>query len=260
MYYYILEQPKSKAIAKIQENIRTLLGVYGIAGEIVTVSPARTTQELVEMGLNKNYTTIVAVGADKHINKISTFLKNKKAALGIIPIEASELIHQLIGTSDVKEACEILKYRKLKEINMGLIEPNKYFLTQAEIQSPVSIDIKLTVINPGFNSYEVKTKITEAIVSRNLYLFLTDKNIGNNFFEKYWAMIVGKKVEDKESSIIRGRKIKIETNEPFPITMDGEIIAKTPVVASLCMRALKVITKSVRIREENERKNEQTEN
>jgi diacylglycerol kinase family enzyme len=255
-----MEQPKSKAIAKSQENIRTLLGVHGIAGEVVTVSPARTTQELVEMGFSKNYSTIVAVGSDRHINKISTYLKGKKIALGIIPIEASELIHQLIGTSDIKEACEILKYRKLKEINMGLIEPNKYFLTQAELQSPFSVDIKLTVINPGFNSYEVNTKITEAIISRNLYLFLTDKNIGNNFFEKTWAKIIGKKVEDKESSIIKGRKIKIETEEPFPITMDGEIVAKTPIVASLCTRALKVITKSVRIREEKERKNEQAEN
>lgn len=245
-----MEQPKNRGVSKTQENIRDLLSLAGIAGEVVTVSPARTTEELVEMGLNKKYSTIVAVGNDRHINKVATHLQNTKCALGIIPINSSSLIHQLIGASDIKGACEILKYRKLKEINMGAIEPNKYFITQAEIQNSKSIPVTITVINQDFDSYQVDTTITELIISRNLYVFLNDKNQGPGFIKNSWAWLIGQKIANFQSSILRGKKIKIETKEPIPVTMDGDIVAKTPIVIILQPRVLKIITKPARIMEE----------
>jgi len=250
MYYYILEQPKNKAISKTQEYLRDLLGLLGIAGEVVTVSPARSTDELVEMGLSKKYNTIVAVGSDRHINKIASQMINTKCVLGIIPINASSLINQLIGVSELKEAAEILKYRKLKEVNMGLIEPNRYFLTQAEIQSIKPIKTTITVIGTNFDSYSIETNITELIISRNIYVLLNDKSRGPGLIKGTWSWLTGKKVADIESSILRGKKIKIETSVQVPVIMDGEIIAKTPIVASLQTRVLKIITKPDRIVEE----------
>lgn len=260
MYYYIMEQPKNRTTLKFQENIRKTLGNIGIMGETVTVSPARTTEELVDIGLNKNYSTIVAVGSDRHINKIASFIKNKNCALGIIPINCSILIYQLIGTSDVKEACEILKYRRLKVINMGAIEPNKYFITQAEIHFPHSTNVTITIINPGYDSYKAEMPVSEIIISRNLYLLTTDKTNSQNPISSFWSWLTNKKTPDNQSSILRGKKIKIETPEPMPIYLDGEIIAKTSAVATLYPKALKIIGKPDRIKEEQERKNEETKN
>lgn len=258
MYYYIFEQPKNRAATKTQEYVRDLLGVNSISGEYVTVSPARTTEELVEMGLDKNHSTIVAVGSDRHINRVAAKLhSNKKCVLGIIPINASFLILQLIGLEkeDFKEACLILKYRKIKEINMGFIEPNKYFLTQAEIQSPKSTLANITVINSDFDSYQSDISMTEIIISRNLFVFITDKNLGPKFWEKSWNWLVGKKIPDIESSMLRGKKIKIATSAPIPVIIDNEIVAKTPIVASLQSKALKIIAKPVRMKKEQERNN-----
>jgi len=246
MYYYIFEQPKSNT-TRAQEHVKRILTELGISGEIVTVSPARTTEELVEMGVNKSHSTIVAVGNDHHINKIGSYLRNKNVAMGIIPINSSEIIHKLIGGSDIKEACEILKFRKLKEISIGAVEPNKFFLTQVEIQTHSSKPVAITIINPGSDSYVAQTTFSEIIISKNLYLFMTDKYINYNILKKSWDWLIGKTIPDIVSSILRGKKIKIETNEPIPVTMDGEIIAKTPIVLSLYPKALKIITKPARI-------------
>lgn len=253
MYYYIFEQPKSMSASRNQEKIRKILTDLGIIGEIVTVSPARTTQELTEMGLEKKYNTIVAVGADSHINKVGTYLKNKNTALGIIPVGSSQIVHQLIGVSEIKDACEILKYRKLKEISLAAVEPNKFFLTQVEIQTSNSVPVFITVINPGLDSYNVECTVSEMIVSRNLYLFMTDKFANYNLLKNTWSWLMGKKTPDNISSILRGRKIKVETNDPIPVTMDGEIIAKTPIVLTLYTRALKVITKPARMVDEKDK-------
>lgn len=250
MYYYLMEQPKTKYMIRTQEIIRDTLRDFGITGETVTVSPARTTEELVEMGLSKKYSTIVAVGSDKHINKIATYLQYSKCALGIIPISASMLIHQLIGTSDIKEACEILKYRKLKDVSLGLIEPNKYFITQIELQSFKPIETKITIMCTQTEGYYTTTPITELVVSRNLFVLLTDKTKGKGLFHSTLSWLSGKKKPDNEPSVLRGRRVKIETAEPHPITMDGEIVAKTPIVVSIRPRVLKVITKPARINEE----------
>lgn len=250
MYYYIMEQPKSRSISKTQEYIRDLLGILGIAGETVTVSPARTVEELVEMGFSKKYSTIVAVGADRHINKIASLIQNRSCALGIIPVKATEIIYHLIGTEEIKLACQILKYRKLKEINLGLIEPNKYFLTQAEISLKKSTEVLITVINDNFDSYEVQATMTEMILSRNLYLYFNDESQGPGFISQAWNWLVGKKIKTNFPSLLRGKKMKIETPEPIPVLIDQEIVAKTPIVATLRPKALKIITRPARMKEE----------
>jgi len=254
-----MEQPKTRNIQKAQDNIRKVLSELGIIGEVVTVSPARTTEELVEMGISKNYSTIVAVGTDAHINKIATYIKNSHIVLGIIPIDGSPLLYQMIGASDIKELCELLRFRKLKEVSMGAIEPNKYFLTQVEIQSPVSANVKITIINPGSDSYIAETSMSEIIISKNLYVFVTDKHKDKNLIKNTFNWMIGKKNSVVDQSILRGKKIKIETDEPIPVTLDGVIIAKTPIVATLYQRALKIISKPARIViEEKERNNEET--
>ena len=253
MYYYIMEQPKNRAMQSKQEYIRGIISNLGIIGEVVTVSPARTTEELVDMGVTKSYSTIVAVGSDRHINRIASLLKHKKPALGIIPLNCSELVSGLIGTNDIKEACNILKSRRLKEASLGLVEPNKYFITQAEIHSPKSEFASFTIINPGSDSYIAECSFTEIIISKNLYTFITDRLYNQNLIKNTWNWLVGKKNSDIVSSILRGKKIKIETENPVPVMLDNEIVAKTPIVVSYVPKALKIITKPARIVEEEKK-------
>ena len=51
-----------------------------------------------------------------------------------------------------------------------------------------------------------------------------------------------KNVEDIFSSHINSRKVKIETAEPVGVEIDGEVVAKTPIIARVRQKALKIIT------------------
>ena len=72
MYYYIMDSPKNISEKRTQEKIKNILGLLGITGETVTVTPARSIEELTNMGLAKKYSTIVAVGGDRWYNYSST--------------------------------------------------------------------------------------------------------------------------------------------------------------------------------------------
>ena len=125
--------------ASWQEKVKDTLGDLGIAGETVFPSPARTIEELASLGILKGYSTIVAVGSEKIVNKIVTALINQKSnkdtVLGVIPEDYTSKIAKRIGVSDYKEACQALKYRKLETVDACCIEPNKYFMTEAVIDS-----------------------------------------------------------------------------------------------------------------------------
>jgi diacylglycerol kinase family enzyme len=94
MYYYIFESAKNTSQKNLHEKIKDYLGFLGIAGETMTVSPARSVEELTQMGIEKKYSTIVAVGGDVLINKIASLIQGTEIVLGIIPIEASEQINK----------------------------------------------------------------------------------------------------------------------------------------------------------------------
>jgi len=78
MYYYIFESPKNSRERQLFEKIRDVARTFGIAGEITQSSPARTPDELTKMGLEKNYSTIIAIGTNSHINKIITRIMKEK--------------------------------------------------------------------------------------------------------------------------------------------------------------------------------------
>src|SRR3989304_6363352 len=128
---------------------KDLSGDLGIAGEAVSPSAARTIEELTHLGVVKGYSTIVACGSEMLVNKVITVLATEKMAketvLGIIPDDFNSLLAERLGLKDIFSACNALKYRKLETINLCLIEPNKYFLTEAIIESPRNQEIFFSV-------------------------------------------------------------------------------------------------------------------
>lgn len=236
MYYYIMDTPKNISQRRTQEKIKDILGFLGIAGETVTVSPARSVEELTNMGLAKKYSTIVAVGGDLLINKIASVLQEKETVLGIIPLGASPIIHQVIGTDNLKTACESLRYRRIKNIDLAYIEPNKYFLTKAEIKSEKPLICQIEVDNCEFRS-----TATQIELSADLTLMIKDETLNPGPLGHAWDWLWGKKTVEPGISIFKGRRIRIEPLESLPVSVGEEIIAKTPIIARLKPRVLKII-------------------
>lgn len=231
-----MDSPKNSSQKREQEKIKDALGFLGIAGETVTVSPARTVEELTNMGLAKKYSTIVAVGGDRLVNKIASMLQEKDHVLGIIPIEASTEICNLIGTDDIKTACENLRFRKVKNVDLSYIEPNKYFLTNINIDSSKPLNCHIEIDNCEF-----KATATSIILEPDLTLNLQDDSLSAGVFKKSINWLFGKKSDNNNTSIFKGRRVKIDTSESLPVLIDGEVIAKTPIVARIKPKVLKII-------------------
>jgi hypothetical protein len=172
MYYYILESPNNRAVRQTYQRLRDTLTNLGIAGEMVAASPARSPEELTEMGLEKGYSTIVAVGGDYHINLVATTVMHR-AVLGIIPIQATAQVTDLIGVTDLKAACESLKFRRLSSVNTILIEPDQMLFLNAEIKPEKLAKISLVVDNRA----RAFAYFNRAVINRDLNITIESEHI-----------------------------------------------------------------------------------
>ena len=236
MYYYILESPPNRAIRQTYQKLRDILTNLSIVGEIVASSPARTPEELAMMGISKGYSTIVAVGGDRHINQIATAIVGR-AVLGVIPIGASPLVTDIIGTSDMKDAAETLKYRKLSMQSTVLVEPEQLIFLDAEIISS-SLSKASLVIDNKVRAHAYFNKLT---VNRFLEIRLESSHIIEG--KKLFGLFGGAQQVVKSESTFHGKNIRIVTDPIMPLTIVGTPVEQTPLQLRLVPESLKVITK-----------------
>jgi len=240
MYYYIME-PAQKHELAWQEKVKNILGDLGIAGETVTPSPARTIEELAYLGVIKGYSTIVAVGSEKIINKITTTIinqkENKDVVLGMIPNNYEGMLAKKIQVKDLKEACLALKHRKLETIDLCFVEPNKYFLTLGILESNKTTDAYLST-----SFFKAGLPFNKITIEPGLKITIADSSSEQISGKKFLGWLFGKKEKDIYSSLFYYKKIKIETPDTnISLRVDDEIIAKTPIICQSRSRALKII-------------------
>lgn len=242
MYYYIFESPKTNQERQLFEKIRDVAREFGIAGEITQSSPARTPEELAMMGVEKSYSTIVAIGSDTHINKIISKIistnPNYPFALGIIPTDSDSTLARRWSYKSVEEACETLKYRRVQRFDLGYLDSNKYFLTSAFIYSKHA------------TRFHVQTEKWSAYMDANLIQIFGDLTfkiekieLEKNKMKSAYNWLVGKQNEEVDRSIFKARTLKISSNKPCPVYVGHEMIAKTPASFFRKLKVLNIITK-----------------
>jgi hypothetical protein len=236
MYYYILESPQNRAIRQSYQKLRDILTHLGIAGEIVAASPARTPLELADMGVNKGYSTIVAVGGDQHINQVATATLGR-AVLGVIPIEASPLVTEIFGVSDLRTAAETLKYRRLSNQDAVFVEPDTILFLDGIIKPPKLSKVSL-VIDNKLRAHAYFDRLT---VTRGLQVYLESTYLTES--RKFLGLFTVGGQPVRSESLLHGRSIRLVTDPSLPLTIADRIIATTPIQLRLLPDSLKVITK-----------------
>lgn len=235
MYYYIFDIKRCKKRATI-EAIKSALLELGISGEYNYISNAQPAEKLTELGLNRGYSTIVGVGSDDLINSVANRMVGRKEAMGVIPLEISNPMSTLLGSDSWKEACEALRFRRIKEMYVGRTANGEHFLTEAHIDTsrPVNLTIE-------FKNYIIQVLAKKFLVS-NYYPGI--KKVGQDFLDvvieseppasssliDQFKSMFGTKVtsEAKAMSMIHARSMRIFTKRPVPIIAGNKMIAKTP--------------------------------
>jgi len=253
MYYYVFEQPKTSADRKAHTKVRENLEDLGIVGEITNASPARSAEELTDMGLRKGASTIIAVGSDRHINHVISMIKvlerglNRNVVVGTIPLDANSVLRERLRLSSVYEACEALKKRHYTTIDLGYVENAYYFVTSAELHSATPTEITLRA-----DRWEVTNHITDLIVFSDLTFSFYNSLASKTGFRKISSWLWGGEAEKNEVSIFHARTLQITGSVVMPITVDGEVVTKTPSVIYRMPKALKIIIKRDRFISEQE--------
>lgn len=247
--------PRGKAASR-QEKIKDVLGDLGIAGETVSPSAARTIEELTHLGIIKGYSTIVAVGDESLVNKVITVIATEKTAkdvvLGIIPDNFLTPLAQKIGAKDLYLACNILKQRKLATFDLALLEPNKYFITEAVIEPSGNQEVYFSL--EGLKGKALTNRI---IIKPGMEIFFHDQTLEGSKPSQFFRWLFGKKETDIYSSYFHPRKIRFESENGLNVKISNEIVAKTPATFVNRRRTLKIIVGRSKIskKKENQERN-----
>lgn len=249
MYYYIFDIKKCKKRSQV-ENIKNYLGILGISGEFTYPSAAQSVKELVDLGLSKQYTTIVAIGDDEIANSVASVLVGRQEAMGFIPLEASPDLTTLIGTNDWKVACEILRYRKINEINLGKTANGECFLTSINLNTNNPVEVTLE-----FKDYILQTMTKDLTISNfnpgvkklasdHLDIVIRSIDPKDATFSAKIASFFGggKKESDVNMTLIHARSLRIFTKTQTALTCRDTIIAKTPQLIESTDQTLRIIT------------------
>lgn len=249
MYYYIFDIRKCTKRSQVEE-IKNQLAGFGITGEFTYPSAAQNAKDLVDVALAKQYNTIVAIGGDDLINTVAGRLVGRKEAFGVIPLDASTELHQLIGAPTWKEAAEILRYRKISEMFLGQTATNNTFLTSVNLDIHAPTDITLEFKDFILHSTAKMLKITN--YNPNIkkigpdYLDITIESATpeeSKLSSKLAAFFGAKKeTDDLAHSLLHARSLRIFTKTPINLVSGGSVIARTPQLIESTDLPLRLIT------------------
>lgn len=243
MYYYLFEPTNQSSIKRWQARLKEKLINGGIGGEFISPSPARTIDELMLMGLDKGYSTTVAIGSDLFVNKVASSLilhsvkrDKERIVLGFIyhPREESYFQNQLYLRHD-NDIIAVLKARYLTTIPVGYIHPNKFFISPIQINQPSEFTCRLIT-----DSYKATVETNQLILTPSGIITVTPRQPKWRLV-KYLRHILGGDLVDHQSTFAI-TEANLTSEEPLPVKLCGEVIAKTPITISITSNILYFIT------------------
>lgn len=248
MYFYIFDIKKCRKKTQV-EDIKSYLSMLGISGEFTYPTAALTCEELVDLGLSKKYTTIIAIGGDEIANQIAGKLCGRPEVMGIVPLEATDHLTNLIGTDDWRQACDNLRFRKISEINIGKTGNGKSFLTNASLELPnsmeLTIEFKDFIISGLFKNLVISNFHNQ--ISKRAPNFLdvvaeSDETDQGGILSKISGLFKSKTTNQKHLSLFHARSLRVFAKKPITIKAGEEIISKTPEYIESTDQKVRIIT------------------
>lgn len=260
MYYFILEQSKSRWQSTFQDKVISFLEDLRVIGEVAKANPIQKPEELCQMGLKKGYNTIVVIGTDTVISGLGAQIAQKRATLGIIPTDSKSSFYGLIGAANWEEAAAALPKRRVETFDMGKVGEDRFFLTYIKIVPPKKRKISQTIIK--FRDFEIDVPALETVITNGTLEKANSEIVRESFSDGLLDIFVSTKAEKKKgsifstffktggqkptfSSVFHAKTIKIAGAEQIlNITSpDQKILNKTPAQISIVPQAIKIIVK-----------------
>jgi diacylglycerol kinase family enzyme len=240
MNIYIYDDYLNKSkYNRILNKVEIRLTDLGLNGKIIRLGAIKNIRDVIQNEIKNGAKTIVAVGNNQTVNKIiGSVIDNelygffqKNILFSIIPVGDDNSIADSLGIKKEEEACNILLARRVKKIDIGLVN-NYYFLNKATIDSQGSV----IEIN---GEYTIESEEKGTISIFNLKSSANDdKNIKVNPVDGKLDIYI--KNRNKDLSFLSVDKLKISNSEK-PLLLDDIIEIKTPAEITVISGKLNVI-------------------
>jgi Sphingosine kinase and enzymes related to eukaryotic diacylglycerol kinase len=240
MNIYIYDDYLNKSkYNRVLNRVEIRLTDLGLNGKIIRLGSIKNIRDVIQNEIKNGAKTIIAVGNNQTVNKIiGSVIDNelygffqKNILFSIIPIGEDNSIADSLGIKKEEEACNILLARRVKKIDIGLVN-NYYFLNKATIEAQGS----LIEIN---GEYTIEPQDKGTISVFNLKSSANDdKNIKVNPIDGKLDVYI--KGRGKDLSFLSVDKLKI-TNPNQPLVLDDIIEIKTPADINIIAGKLNVV-------------------
>lgn len=240
MNIYIYDDYLNKSkYSRVLNRVEIRLTDLGLNGKIIRLGAIKNIRDVIQNEIKNGAKTIIAVGNNQTVNKIiGSVIDNelygffqKNILFSIIPIGEDNSIADSLGIKKEEEACNILLARRVKKIDIGLVN-NYYFLNKATIEAQGSV----IEIN---GEYTIEPQDKGTISVFNLKSSANDdKNIKVNPIDGKLDVYI--KGRGKDLSFLSVDKLKI-TNPTQPLVLDDIIEIKTPADINIIAGKLNVV-------------------
>jgi diacylglycerol kinase family enzyme len=239
MNIYIYDDFLNKSkFNRVLNRVEIRLTDLGLNGKIIRLGSIKNVRDVIQNEIKNGAKTIVAVGNNQTVNKIiGSIIDNelygffqKNILFSIIPIGDDNSIANSLGIKKEEEACNTLLARRVKKIDIGLVN-NYYFLNKAVIEGQDTVlEINDYVLEPQekglISIYNLKSSQDD------------DKNLKINPIDGKLDIYI--KNKSKDFSFISTEKLKISSKKNSLI-LDDVVEIKTPAEISVIPGKLNVI-------------------
>lgn len=252
MFFYLYDKvTQDKKFEGVLTQIEHRLIDLGINGRVERMSLFKNMRELIEEAIKREAHTVVAVGNDATFSKaVSAVAPFPAVTLGFIPIVEGTAFGKLLGIPHGATACDMLSKRLSVQVDLGRLGKT-FFLTSAELPANRTISVQCDGLysisalkeETGMridNIGPVLTKGMDRLARAHdgkIEVVLTPPEV-KGFFAK----------KDKEApSVFPAAHVKITASESLPVSVDGEVVGKTPCEIEAVPKALRLIVGKERL-------------
>lgn len=246
MFFYLydkitLDKKLDGALMQVEHRLIDL----GINGRVERMAVFKNMRELIEDAIKREAHTVVAVGNDATFSKaLSAVAPFPAVSLGFIPMEENTVFGKLLGIPTGPGACDILSKRLLQQVDLGRLQKT-FFITSAEVAMHPSVSVEcdglysISALKPG-TSVRVDTigpVLTQGLgrLARaddgKIEIVLTPATPKGLFSRK-----VG-----ETPSVFPVTHVKITASESLTVSVDGEVVGKTPCEIEVIPKGVKLI-------------------
>lgn len=217
----------------------------GINGRVERMAVFKNMRELIEDAIKREAHTVVAVGNDATFSKaLSAVAPFPAVSLGFIPMEENTVFGKLLGIPTGPAACDILSKRLLQQVDLGRLAKT-FFITSAEVALHPSVSVEcdgLYSISALKADTSVRIDTIGPVLTQGLGR-LARADDGKIEVVLTPAMPKGmfsRKVGEAPS-VFPVTRVKITASESLSVTVDGEVVGKTPCEIEVIPKGVKLI-------------------